>query len=62
MPSKKRVFVIGGTGFLGYYAIQEFLKNGGEATALGLPPAPPADLYPAASRVVLRNIDTATDE
>ena len=39
----KRVFVIGGTGFLGYHAIQEFLANGWEVTALCLPPAPPAD-------------------
>jgi nucleoside-diphosphate-sugar epimerase len=28
MPSNKRVFVVGGIGFLGYYTIQEFLKNG----------------------------------
>jgi nucleoside-diphosphate-sugar epimerase len=28
MPSNKRVFVVGGAGFLGYYTIQEFLKNG----------------------------------
>jgi nucleoside-diphosphate-sugar epimerase len=62
MPSKKRVFVVGGTGFLGFYAIQEFLKNGWEATALGLPPAPPADLYSAAVKVVLRDLDAATDE
>jgi|GEM_PF-6247658 len=37
MPSKKRVFVVGGTGFLGYYTIKEFLKNGWDANALGLP-------------------------
>jgi dihydroflavonol-4-reductase len=47
MPPQKRLFVIGGTGFLGYYTIQEFLRNGWEATALGLPPAPPVDLYPS---------------
>jgi nucleoside-diphosphate-sugar epimerase len=71
MHSKKRVFVIGGTGFLGYHTIQEFLKNGWEATALGLPPAPSVDpsattswqaLYPATVKVILRDIDAASDD
>lgn len=62
MPSNKRVFVVGGTGFLGYHTIQEFLRNGWEATALGLPPAPPADLFPSAVKVVLCDLDASTDE
>jgi nucleoside-diphosphate-sugar epimerase len=57
----KRVFVVGGTGFLGYHAIQEFLAKGWNVTAVGLPPAPPADLYPSTVEVVLKNIDLATD-
>ncbi len=57
----RRVFVIGGTGFLGYHAIQEFLTDGWEVTALGLPPAPPVDLYPASARVILRDLEAATD-
>lgn len=32
------VFVVGGTGFLGYHVIQEFLAKGWGVTALGLPP------------------------
>jgi dihydroflavonol-4-reductase len=62
VPSKNRVFVVGGTGFLGYHAIQEFLENGWEATAIGLPPAPPADLFPSDVRVVLCDLDIVTDE
>jgi nucleoside-diphosphate-sugar epimerase len=74
----KRVFVIGGTGFLGYHAIQEFLANGWEVTALGLPPAPPADpstrlrqaqpnssgqrIYLPSVKVILRDLEAATDE
>jgi nucleoside-diphosphate-sugar epimerase len=58
----KRVFVVGGTGFLGYHAIQEFLKKGWEATALGLPPAPPPGLYPATVKVMLQSLDSATDD
>ncbi|HEX7540821.1 MAG TPA: NAD-dependent epimerase/dehydratase family protein [Anaerolineales bacterium] len=67
----QRVFVIGGTGFLGYHAIQEFLAKGWGVTALGLPPAHPLDssaassgqtLYPAAVKLILQNLDTASDE
>ena len=61
MPSKKRVFVVGGTGFLGYYTVQEFLNNGWEVTALGLPPNPPAGLIPASVKVILCDLDHVTD-
>ncbi|MBK6277412.1 MAG: NAD(P)H-binding protein [Gammaproteobacteria bacterium] len=36
-----RVFVVGGTGFLGYHVVQSCLSRGWQVTALGLPPAPP---------------------
>lgn len=58
----RRVFIAGGTGFLGYHAIQEFIAKGWEVTAMGLPPAPPANLYPAGVKVVLQPLDSATDE
>ncbi len=57
----RRVFVAGGTGFLGYHAIQEFLARGWQVTALGLPPAPPPDLYPASVKVALLPLDSASD-
>ena len=62
MSSNKRVLVVGGTGFLGYHTVQEFLANGWEATAIGLPPAPPADLFPSNVKVVLCDIGISTDE
>jgi nucleoside-diphosphate-sugar epimerase len=62
MSSRKRVFVLGWTGFLGYHAIQEFLKKDWDVTALGLPPAPPPDLYPASVKVVLQDLERAPDE
>lgn len=58
----RRVFIAGGTGFLGYHAVQEFLAHGWGVTALGLPPAPPPDLYPTSVKVVLRAIEDASDE
>ncbi len=58
----KRVLIVGGTGFLGYYAIQEFLAKGWEVTAVGLPPAPPAGFYPSGVNVVIQPLDSASDE
>ena len=67
MVPTRRVIVIGGTGFLGYHAIQEFLSKGWEVTALGLPPADPSviasrqALYPATVKVMLQNLDKTSD-
>lgn len=60
--TKQRVFVVGGTGFLGYHVIREFFSKGWGVTALGLPPTPPVNLYPATVNIVLRDLDAATDE
>ncbi len=59
---QKRVVIVGGTGFLGIHAAHEFLKKGWNVTALGLPPAPPADLLPATVNVILQNIEGTSDE
>jgi dihydroflavonol-4-reductase len=58
----KSVIIVGGTGFLGYHAIQEFITKGWEVTALGLPPAPPANLFPPAVKVILKSLDSTQDE
>jgi hypothetical protein len=58
----KNVFVVGGTGFLGYYIVQEFLNNGWEATALGLPPIPPANVFPAAAKIILCDLEPVSDK
>ncbi|MBM3152347.1 MAG: NAD-dependent epimerase/dehydratase family protein [Chloroflexi bacterium] len=54
-------FIVGGTGFLGYHAALEFLAHGWGVTVLGLPPAPPRDLFPAAVKVVVRDLNAAPD-
>ena len=70
MSTSKHVIVIGGTGFLGFHAIQEFLAKGWNVTALGLPPAPHADpsavtsgqtIYPDTVKVIHRNLDETSD-
>jgi dihydroflavonol-4-reductase len=53
----KRVLIVGGTGFLGYHAAQEFLAKGWEVTVMGLPPAPPAGLFPDTVGMVLQKVD-----
>ncbi len=34
------VFMVGGTGFLGYHAVRELQKRGHRVTLLALPPLP----------------------
>jgi nucleoside-diphosphate-sugar epimerase len=58
----KRILIVGGTGFLGYHAIVELLRKGYEITALGLPPAPPHNLFPPDIQIILQSVETATDE
>jgi len=58
----KRAIVIGGTGFLGCHAVREFLIRGWQATALGLPPAPPPDLLPASVDLALQDLERMSDE
>ena len=62
MELSKRVIVVGGTGFLGYHAVNELLASGWEVTALGLPLAQSAGLYPTAVRVILENLNDTSDE
>ncbi|GAG71712.1 unnamed protein product [marine sediment metagenome] len=41
-----KVFNVGGTGFLGYYATLEFLKRGHEVDTMALPDIPLGDWFP----------------
>lgn len=61
MAASKSVLVVGGTGFLGYHATQEFLANGWDVTALGLPPSPPPGLFPDPVKVMLLDLEQASD-
>jgi nucleoside-diphosphate-sugar epimerase len=60
--TRQSVILIGGTGFLGYHAIQEFLQAGYRITAVGLPPGPPAGLFPPEVDLVIENVDQLPDE
>ena len=56
------VLVIGGTGFLGYYAVKEFLRRGHRVSILALPPMPGPGLFPDEVEVKLANLDNLSDD
>ena len=55
-----RIFVVGGTGFLGYHVVQSCLARGWQVTALGLPGTPPG-LFARGVKVVLRDLERTPD-
>jgi dihydroflavonol-4-reductase len=57
----KKVFVLGGTGFLGYYTIKELLARGYQVKTMALPPLPEADLLPAEVSCTLGDIMALSD-
>ncbi len=55
------VFIVGGTGFIGYHTALEGLRRGHKVTALGLPPGPAKDLFPPEVRIILANLGDLTN-
>ena len=58
---KQNVIVVGGTGFIGYYAVKEFIRRGHNVTVIALPPLPEENLFPKDVSIVLANIDELDD-
>lgn len=59
---KKTVLIVGGTGFIGYHAVKEFLKRGYRVTVLSLPPMPANDLFPPEVKIKLADLSKLSDE
>ncbi|NKD28205.1 NAD(P)-dependent oxidoreductase [Enterococcus casseliflavus] len=57
----KKIFVLGGTGFLGYYTIKELLRRGYQVKTMALPPMPTEDLLPKEVTCTLGNINEMSD-
>ncbi len=57
-----RVLVVGGTGFLGWHAVQEFLQRGYRVRVAALPPLPVENLFPAGVDLHLTDIFTLSEE
>ncbi len=58
---KQKVVVVGGTGFLGYCAVKEFIRRGHSVTIVALPPLPEEGLFPKEVNITLANIDKLPD-
>lgn len=58
----KKVFVLGGTGFLGYYTTKELLKRGYSVSTVALPPMPAENLLPKEVDCQLGDITKMSDE
>ncbi|MGG1617747.1 NAD-dependent epimerase/dehydratase family protein [Paenibacillus sp. NRS-1782] len=58
----KKVFVLGGTGFLGYFTTKELLKRGYSVSTVALPPMPAEDLLPQEVDCKLGDITAMSDE
>lgn len=56
-----KVFVLGGTGFLGYYTIKALLTRGYQVKTMALPPLPADDLLPNEVELSLGNINDLSD-
>ncbi|MFO1442526.1 NAD-dependent epimerase/dehydratase family protein [Bacillus sp. Bva_UNVM-123] len=58
----KNVFILGGTGLLGYHTVKELLKREYKVSTVSLPPMPAADLLPPEVDCQLGNINEMSDE
>ncbi|MCJ7695079.1 MAG: NAD(P)H-binding protein [Anaerolineaceae bacterium] len=56
------VFIVGGTGFLGYYTTLELLKQGHNVSTVSLPPVPAKNLLPEEVKIELADINKMSDE
>lgn len=58
----KKIFILGGTGFLGYFTTKELLKKGYQVSTMSLPPMPTEDLLPKEVECTLGDINAMSDE
>lgn len=56
----KNVFILGGTGFLGYYSALEFLKKGIAVSSASIPDVKLGDWFPKQINLVSENLDVFT--
>ena len=58
----KNVFILGGTGLLGYHTVKELLEHDYKVSTVSLPPMPTSDLLPAEVECELGDINEMPDE
>ncbi|MDE1547797.1 NAD-dependent epimerase/dehydratase family protein [Jeotgalibaca caeni] len=57
-----KVFILGGTGFLGYYTTKELLNRGYDVKTMALPPMPAEGLFPSNVEIQFGDINQLSDE
>src|SRR5690625_177715 len=57
----KNVFILGGTGLLGYHTTKELLSRGYSVSTIALPPMPAEDLLPKEVECHLGDINEMSD-
>jgi dihydroflavonol-4-reductase len=57
-----QTFIVGGTGFLGYYTVRELLARGHTVATIALPPAPAEGVLPESVKVTLADLNKMPDE
>lgn len=57
-----KVFVIGGTGFIGYHAVLEFLRQDHQVSVLALPPLPSDDIFPKEVTIEFGDFNQLSDD
>jgi dihydroflavonol-4-reductase len=57
-----KILIVGGTGLIGYHAMQECLRHGHKVTVLALPPLPDNNLLPPEVGMVLADMNRLSDE
>ena len=55
-------FIVGSTGFLGYFTVQELLARGHSVRSISLHPAPPELDFPSDVDLVLGDLNAMPDE
>jgi len=56
-----KVFIVGGTGFLGYYTVKELLARGHQVKTMALPPLPEVNLLPPEVEITLADYADISD-
>ena len=57
-----KIFIVGGTGFLGYHAALECLRRGYEVSTISLPDIPLGDWFPKEITVNYGNVFAMAEE
>ena len=55
------VFIVGVTGFLGYYATKQFIARGHHVSGVALPPLPADGVMPSEVEIKLANLEELDD-